>query len=111
MTTISKDARLVTFTNVFTVDPSNQRRLVELPGSRDGDVGAARAGFHLGQPASQPRRHKVTIYAQWRTIEDHEAMRGNPGPRRFWSRPRASPASNSAGARSSSPGHLDQLWR
>ena len=30
MTTISKDALLVTFINVFTVDPSNQQRLVEL---------------------------------------------------------------------------------
>ena len=30
VTTIAKDALLVTFINVFTVDPSNQRRLVEL---------------------------------------------------------------------------------
>jgi hypothetical protein len=45
MTTISKDAKLVTFINVFTVEPANQQRLVEL---------------------------------QWRTIEDHEAMRKAP---------------------------------
>jgi hypothetical protein len=30
MTTISKDAHLMTLINVFTVDPSNQSRLVEL---------------------------------------------------------------------------------
>jgi hypothetical protein len=30
MTTISKDAHLITLINVFTVDPSNQSRLVEL---------------------------------------------------------------------------------
>src|ERR1700730_1675953 len=30
MTTISKDAHLTTLINVFTVDPSNQSRLVEL---------------------------------------------------------------------------------
>src|SRR5258705_2987739 len=30
MTTISKDADLITLINVFTVDPSNQSRLVEL---------------------------------------------------------------------------------
>ena len=30
MTTISKDADLVTFINVFTVDPANQARLVDL---------------------------------------------------------------------------------
>jgi hypothetical protein len=26
---------------------------------------------------------KVTMYAQWRTIEDYQAMRGNPGPAPF----------------------------
>jgi Antibiotic biosynthesis monooxygenase len=30
MTTISKDARLVTLINVFSVEPANQQRLVEL---------------------------------------------------------------------------------
>jgi quinol monooxygenase YgiN len=30
MTTISKDAKLVTFINVFTVEPANQQRLVDL---------------------------------------------------------------------------------
>jgi len=30
MTTISKDADLITLINVFAVDPSNQSRLVEL---------------------------------------------------------------------------------
>ena len=30
MTTISKDAKLLTLINVFTVDPANQRRLVDL---------------------------------------------------------------------------------
>ena len=30
MTTISKDDKLVTFINVFTVEPSNQQQLVEL---------------------------------------------------------------------------------
>jgi hypothetical protein len=30
VTTISKDARLITFVNVFTVEPVNQQRLVDL---------------------------------------------------------------------------------
>jgi hypothetical protein len=30
MTTISKDAKLVTFINVFAVEPVNQRRLINL---------------------------------------------------------------------------------
>jgi hypothetical protein len=30
MTTVSKDAKLITFINVFAVDPANQSRLVDL---------------------------------------------------------------------------------
>ena len=31
MTTISKEAKLVIFINIFTVEPANQQRLVQLP--------------------------------------------------------------------------------
>jgi len=83
MTTISKDAKLVTLINVFTVDPANQRRLVELLArATETSVrhapGFVSASLHRGLDGT-----KVTMYAQWRTIEDYEAMRRNPSPAPF----------------------------
>jgi quinol monooxygenase YgiN len=83
MTTISKDALLVTFINVFTVDPSNQQRLVELL-ARATETSVRHApGFISASLHRSLDGTKVTMYAQWRTIEDYQAMRGNPGPAPF----------------------------
>ncbi len=57
VTTISKHNKLVTFINVFTVDPTRQQELVDL----------------LARATEIVRR-------QWRSIEDYEAMRANPAP-------------------------------
>jgi len=111
MTTISKDALLVTFINVFTVDPSNQRRLVELL-ARATETSVRHApGFISASLHRSLDGTKVTMYAQWRTIEDYEAMRGNPGPAPFLEQALAISASSSAGTRSSSRGLVDPLWR
>jgi quinol monooxygenase YgiN len=80
MTTISKDAKLVTFINVFTVEPANQQQLVELlTHVTDAFVrhaqGFVSAALHRSLDGT-----KVTMYAQWRTIEDYEAMRKDPAP-------------------------------
>src|SRR5271165_3784651 len=80
MTTISKDAKLVTLINVFTVDPMNQQRLVELL-ARATDTSVRHApGFVSSALHRSLDGTKVTMYAQWRTIEDYEAMRKNPAP-------------------------------
>ena len=80
MTTISKDAKLVTFINVFTVEPANQQRLVELLG-RVTDTSVRHApGFVSSALHRSLDGTKVTMYAQWRTIEDYEAMRNDPAP-------------------------------
>ncbi|WP_219836853.1 antibiotic biosynthesis monooxygenase [Paenibacillus sp. R14(2021)] len=60
MTLISMNNRVLTFINVFTVDPKNQDRLCSLHRSLDGT--------------------KVTMYAQWRSEEDYQAMRDDPKP-------------------------------
>ena len=74
MTTISRDARLVTFINVFTVEPTNQQRLVELLTQvTDSSVRHA-PGFISSALHRSVDGTKVTMYAQWRTIEDYEAM-------------------------------------
>jgi hypothetical protein len=53
MTTISKDAQLITLINVFTVDPSNQSRLVELLTQVTDTFVRARAGLSR-EPSPKP---------------------------------------------------------
>ena len=80
MTTISKDDKLVTFINVFTVEPANQQRLVELLG-RATDASVRHAHCFVSSALHRSLDGtKVTMYAQWRTIEDYEAMRKDPAP-------------------------------
>src|SRR5438445_864823 len=80
---ISTKSSVVTLINVFTVDPTHQQRLVELlTRATETTVrhapGFVSASLHRGLDGT-----KVTMYAQWRTIEDYEAMRRNPSPAPF----------------------------
>ena len=80
MTTISPNRTLVTLINVFTVEPANQQRLIELlTRATDTSVrhapGFISASLHRGLDGT-----KVTMYAQWRSVEDYQAMRANPAP-------------------------------
>jgi hypothetical protein len=54
MTTISTESDLATLINVFTVEPGNQLRLIEIPMDAT-EVSVRRAP---GRPLSQHRRHK-----------------------------------------------------
>jgi quinol monooxygenase YgiN len=80
MTTISPSRKLVTLINVFTVDPANQQQLIELL-ARATETSVRHApGFissslHRGLDGT-----KVTMYAQWRSVEDYQAMREDPTP-------------------------------
>ena len=83
MITISPSQKLVTLINVFSVEPANQKRLLELLAlATENSVrhapGFISAGLHRGIDGT-----KVTMYAQWRSLGDYEAMRGNPGPARY----------------------------
>jgi hypothetical protein len=80
MTTISKDADLITLINVFTVDPADQSRLIELLTKvTDTFVRHAR-GFVSSSLHRSRDGTKVTMYAQWRSLDDYETMRRDPGP-------------------------------
>ena len=80
MTTISKDAQLITLINVFTVDPSNQSQLVELL-TQVTDTFVRRASGFISSSLHRSRDGtKVTMYAQWRSLDDYETMRRDPGP-------------------------------
>jgi quinol monooxygenase YgiN len=67
----------VTFVNVFTVAPADQDRLIGvLARATEGTVrqapGFISARLHRGTDGS-----KVVMYAQWRSLEDYQAMRDN----------------------------------
>ena len=80
MTIISKGNKLVTLINIFTVEPANQQQLLDLL-ARATDTavrqapGFISASLHRGLDGT-----KVVMYAQWRSLEDYEAMRQNPAP-------------------------------
>ena len=83
MTVIAKDAKLITFINVFTVDARNQQRLVDLLTKvTETSVRHAR-GFVSSSLHRSVDGTKVTMYAQWQTLEDYEAMRKDPTPAPF----------------------------
>jgi quinol monooxygenase YgiN len=70
----------VTLINVFTVDPGQQQELVELliqatKGSVRHAPGFLSATLHRSLDGT-----KVTMYARWRSNEEYQAMRNDPGP-------------------------------
>ena len=79
MTTIRKD--VVTLINVFTVEPQDQQRLMDLlteatEKTMKGLPGYVSANLHR----SLDGRH-VANYAQWRSPQDFQAMLQNPEAR------------------------------
>lgn len=80
MTQQSGNNDMVVFINVFTVDPANQQRLVALL-TQVTNVSVRHApGFLSSTLHRSVDGTKVTMYAQWRCIEDYEAMRKDPTP-------------------------------
>jgi quinol monooxygenase YgiN len=74
---------IVTLINVFTVEPANQQRLVDLlTRATDGSVNRA-PGFISSTLHRSIDGTKVTMYAQWRSAKDYQAMRQDPGPQPF----------------------------
>ncbi len=69
--------------NVFTVEPENQQRLVDLLARATEDFVASAPGFLSSTLHRSLDGTKVTMVAQWRSIEAYEAMRADPGPRPF----------------------------
>ncbi len=69
--------------NVFTVEPGNQQRLIDLlTRATDGLVSRA-PGFISATLHRSVDGTKVTMYARWRSAEDYQAMRRDPAPLPF----------------------------
>ncbi len=77
MTTISKEDDILTFINVFTVDPANQLQLIELLTSATEISVQKMSGFISSVLHRSIDGTKVTMYAQWRSLEDYQKMRNN----------------------------------
>lgn len=74
----SSPNKLVTLINVFTVEPAKQQQLVDLlvhatEAAMRHVPGFASANIHRNLDGK-----KVVNYAQWRSVEDFEAMQKNP---------------------------------
>jgi quinol monooxygenase YgiN len=77
MTIISKQNNYLTLINVFTVEPANQQKLVDLltlatKSSVQNITGFISSSLHRSLDGT-----KVTMYAQWRSMEDYQNMRNN----------------------------------
>ena len=83
MTQTSEKDSMVALINVFTVEPANQQRLVDLlTRATEGSVNRA-PGFISSTLHRSIDGTKVTMYAQWRSAQDYQAMRQDPGPLPF----------------------------
>src|ERR1700682_4692271 len=83
MNRTSEKGSIVTLINVFTVEPANQQRLIDLlTRATDGSVNRS-PGFISSTLHRSIDGTKVTMYAQWRSAEDYQAMRQDPGPLPF----------------------------
>jgi quinol monooxygenase YgiN len=78
MITISKDNKVVTLINVFTVEPENQQRLVELLVEATERTMKSLSGFVSATIHKSADGVRVANYAQWRSAADFEAMLKNP---------------------------------
>ena len=75
LTTISKNANVATLINVFTVEPENQQRLVELLVEVTEDVMCKISGFVCANIHQSLDGKWVTNYAQWKSVESFKNMR------------------------------------
>jgi quinol monooxygenase YgiN len=70
----------VVLINVFTVEPANQQRLIELLTDATERSVRYAPGFMSARLHRSLDGTKVTMYAQWRSIADYDAMRRDPAP-------------------------------
>jgi quinol monooxygenase YgiN len=70
----------VTLINVFTVEPERQQELIELLTKATEESVRHAPGFISATLHRSLDGTKVTMYAQWRSNDDYQAMRRDPAP-------------------------------
>jgi heme-degrading monooxygenase HmoA len=78
MATISKDSNVATLINVFTVEPENQQKLVEMLIEATEKTMKHVDGFVSANIHKSTDGKRVVNYAQWKSAEAFAAMRDNP---------------------------------
>jgi heme-degrading monooxygenase HmoA len=71
---------MVKLINVFTVAPEDQQRLVDLLTRATDDFVCKAPGFIAATLHRSLDGSKVTMVSEWRSAEDYQAMREDPGP-------------------------------
>ncbi len=84
MTTIDSGVPALTFINVFTVAPKDQQRLIDILTAVTQDLVRHQSGFVSSALHKSLDGTRVTMYAQWRSMADYEAMREDPRPEPFF---------------------------
>ena len=80
MTTPSATDKPLILINVFTVEPARQQKLIDLLARATEDSVRHAPGFVSARLHRSLDGTKVTMYAQWRSAQDYEAMRRDPSP-------------------------------
>jgi len=81
MTTIAENAGHVTLINVFTVEPSNQQKLLDLLATATDTSVRDVSGFISAALHRSVDGTKVTMYSQWKSAEHYQhykSMLSNP---------------------------------
>lgn len=78
MITISEENEYITLINTFTVAPENQQQLIDLLTLATEESVRKITGFISASLHRSLDGTKVTMYAQWRSMEDYQNMRNNP---------------------------------
>jgi quinol monooxygenase YgiN len=81
MATIEKGRELVTLINVFSVEPADQQRLVQVLAEATNEVMKTMPGFISASIHQSIDGTRVVNYAQWRSRADFQAMTQNPRAR------------------------------
>jgi quinol monooxygenase YgiN len=84
VTTISANNNVITLINVFTVEPANQQRLIELLTQATEKSVRWAPGFVSASLHRSTDGAKVTMYAQWQSMDHYHAMRQDPAPLPFF---------------------------
>ena len=75
---------MITLINVLVVEPANQQRIVDLLVHATDEFVRQAPGFLSSTLHRSLDGTKVTMYAQWSSAEDYEAMRREADPQPFF---------------------------